>query len=138
MKEPFIKILKEKKREKDEGQGVLIGIGVIQGITIGMPQVVGYSISFEDDLISHDWKRKIGRERAILNLSENEKKRSLEEQVQALKEYLEESERPVVQVSILVKVKENKDGTLDEEGEIYYLKHLAHDTETKEFFLVVS
>lgn len=138
MKEPFIKILKEKTRGKDEGQGTLLGLGVIQGLSVGLPQIVGYSCTFEDTLISHDWKRKIGRDQALTNLTDAEAKRSLAEQVQALKDYLEETENPVIQVSILVEVDENKDGTLNETEEYYHMKHLAHDSETGEFFIVVS
>lgn len=135
--EPFIKIYKERESKDSWELGNFVGYGVIQGLSVQLPEVIAYSVSFEDNLVSHDWKRKIAQIRSVSGLSAKEAQSKATEQFAKLGQLFSQNPGIKVPVKILVDIKENENGTLDEQFEENELFSLTRNKETGEPVLVI-
>lgn len=132
MKEPFVKIIKEEKYD------TVLAVGVIQGLTIGMPQILGYSEKLNHQGISNNWKKEIAEEFSLKGLSNMELEKSSSEQISSLEKYSSIHNDEPISVIVLDDVIEESDGILIEKTENYTFKRLVSDKSTAEAYIVVT
>ncbi|MEO1781988.1 hypothetical protein [Enterococcus diestrammenae] len=100
----------------------LIGYGLSQGLTIGLPRILGFSASFEDGLISNDWKRETAKEFMINGVAAKEKSMRPYQKFEILKE---KAQMQVIPVSILTELAEESTGNLVETIQNYTVNQLS-------------